>query len=69
MDLREIGWRAVEWIHLAQNRPVAGCCECGDEPSDSGATELVTQSWWKISSFFLRRELQREFRLNEGNAV
>jgi hypothetical protein len=20
---------------------VAGCCECGDEPSDSGATELV----------------------------
>jgi hypothetical protein len=23
--------------------PVAGCCECGDEPSFSGATELV--SW------------------------
>jgi hypothetical protein len=22
--------------------PVAGCCECGDEPSGSGATELVT---------------------------
>jgi hypothetical protein len=21
--------------------PVAGSCECGDEPSDSGATELV----------------------------
>jgi hypothetical protein len=21
---------------------VAGCCECGDEPSGSGATELVT---------------------------
>jgi hypothetical protein len=21
--------------------PVAGCCECGDEPSGSGATELV----------------------------
>jgi hypothetical protein len=20
---------------------LAGCCECGDEPSDSGATELV----------------------------
>jgi hypothetical protein len=20
---------------------VAGCCECGDEPSGSGATELV----------------------------
>jgi hypothetical protein len=22
--------------------PVAGCCECGDEPLGSGATELVT---------------------------
>jgi hypothetical protein len=21
---------------------VAGCCECGDEPSDSGATELFS---------------------------
>jgi hypothetical protein len=21
--------------------PVAGCCECGDEPSGSSATELV----------------------------
>jgi hypothetical protein len=21
--------------------PVAGCCECGDEPSGSGGTELV----------------------------
>jgi hypothetical protein len=23
--------------------PVAGCCECGDEPSGSCATELVSQ--------------------------
>jgi hypothetical protein len=22
--------------------PLAGCCECGDEPSGSGATELVS---------------------------
>jgi hypothetical protein len=22
--------------------PVADCCECGDEPSGSGATELVS---------------------------
>jgi hypothetical protein len=22
--------------------PLAGCCECGDESSGSGATELVT---------------------------
>jgi hypothetical protein len=35
--LREIGWGGVEWIHLAQ----AGCCECGDELSGSGAAELI----------------------------
>jgi hypothetical protein len=39
MDLREIGWGSVEWIHLVQDR-VAGCCECGDEPAASGATEF-----------------------------
>jgi hypothetical protein len=27
--------------------PVASCCECGDEPSGSGATELVSlQDLW-----------------------
>jgi hypothetical protein len=42
MYLREIGWGGVEWIHLAKDRgPVAGFCEYGDEPSGSGATELV----------------------------
>jgi hypothetical protein len=24
--------------------PLAGCCECGDEPSGSGATELVRRN-------------------------
>jgi hypothetical protein len=46
MDLREIVWGGgelevdslgSEWGSLA------GCCECGDEPSGSSATELV--SW------------------------
>jgi hypothetical protein len=32
----------VDWIRLAQDGPVAGCCECGDEPSGSCATELVS---------------------------
>jgi hypothetical protein len=41
MDLREIGLGGVDWIRLAQDGPVAGCCECGDEPSGSCATELV----------------------------
>jgi hypothetical protein len=40
MDLREIGWGSADWIQLAQ----AGCCEYGDEPGGSGATELVSQS-------------------------
>jgi hypothetical protein len=30
--------------------PVAGCCECGDEPSGSCATELVTVN----SDYFLK---------------
>jgi hypothetical protein len=28
--------------------PVAGCCECGDEPPGSGAKELVTYTTNKI---------------------
>jgi hypothetical protein len=42
MDLEETGWGCVEWIHLAQDRELAGSCECGDEPSGSVATELVS---------------------------
>jgi hypothetical protein len=33
MDLREIGWRGMDWIDLAQ--AVEGCCEHGNEPSGS----------------------------------
>jgi hypothetical protein len=37
MDLGEIGWGGgVDSIGSGQ-RPVAGCCEYGDEPSGSGA--------------------------------
>jgi hypothetical protein len=28
---------------------VAGCCECGDEPSDSCATELVSWLHFQVS--------------------
>jgi hypothetical protein len=35
MDLREVGWGGVDWIHLAQDRQVAGSCVYGDEPSGS----------------------------------
>jgi hypothetical protein len=42
MDLEEIGFerRGMDSIGSGEG-PVAGCCECGDEPSGSGATELV----------------------------
>jgi hypothetical protein len=32
----------VDWIRLARQGPMAGCCECGDEPSGSYATVLVS---------------------------
>jgi hypothetical protein len=35
MDLREIGFGDMDWIHLAQDRQVAGSCEHGNEPSGS----------------------------------
>jgi hypothetical protein len=36
MDLREIGFGNVDWIHLAQDRDrCAGSCEHGNEPSGS----------------------------------
>jgi hypothetical protein len=32
-------WIGFDWLRAG---PVAGCCECGDEPSGSCATELVS---------------------------
>jgi hypothetical protein len=42
MDLGEIGLggRGFDSTESGQG-PMAGCCECGDEPSGSCATELV----------------------------
>jgi hypothetical protein len=42
MDLREIGLGVCGLdLTVSGHGPVAGCCECGDEPSGSCATELV----------------------------
>jgi hypothetical protein len=41
MDLRENVLGCVDCIRLAQDRDRWGCCECGDEPSGSCATDLV----------------------------
>jgi hypothetical protein len=44
MDLREIGLGGCGLdSNVSGQGPVAGCCECGDEPSGSCATELVSQ--------------------------
>jgi hypothetical protein len=41
MDLRKICWGfRVDPLGSGQG-PVAGCCDNGDEPAGSGATELV----------------------------
>jgi hypothetical protein len=42
MDLREIGWGGCGVDSPGSGYgPLVGCCECGDEPSGSGATQLV----------------------------
>jgi hypothetical protein len=35
MDLREVGWGRMDWIDLAQDRPVESSCEHSNEPSGS----------------------------------
>jgi hypothetical protein len=35
MDLGEIGWGGMDWIDLAEDRPVKGSCEHGNEPLGS----------------------------------
>jgi hypothetical protein len=42
MDLRGCGWDSTG---LGQG-PVAGCCECCDEPSGSCATKLVSSKYF-----------------------
>jgi hypothetical protein len=54
MDLGETGlgmWIGFDWLRTGL---VAGCCECGDEPSGSCATELVGSSSTKL--YFLERK-------------
>jgi hypothetical protein len=43
MDLRDIGWGECRLDPVGSRQgPVAGCCECCDEPSGSCATELFS---------------------------
>jgi hypothetical protein len=50
-DLRETGLGGCGLDSTGSGQePVAGCCECGDEPSGSCATELVTFYWLLLVS-------------------
>jgi hypothetical protein len=49
---RLVGVCGVDSIDSGQ-RPVPSCCECGDEPSGSGTTELVTQLILYICFWFI----------------
>jgi hypothetical protein len=50
MDLREIGLEGYGLDSTVSGQgPVAGCCECGDEPLGSCATELVSS--WKANAY------------------
>jgi hypothetical protein len=56
--LGRLAWRV--WIGFDWLRTGAGCYECGDEPSGSCATELV--SWYIIfSPFFYLLQLINKF--------
>jgi hypothetical protein len=44
IELEEFAGRCDLDSTVSGQGPVAGCCECGDEPSGSGATELVLAS-------------------------
>jgi hypothetical protein len=41
MDVREVGWGSSVYPAGSGQGLVADCCECGDEPSGTDATELV----------------------------
>jgi hypothetical protein len=42
LDLREIGWGCGVYLPGSGYGTVAGCCECCDEPTGSGATDLIS---------------------------
>jgi hypothetical protein len=46
MDIREIVWEVVDWIHLAQD---TDCCERGNEPSGYVKGEKFLLAEWMLA--------------------
>jgi hypothetical protein len=55
MDLKEVGWEGVDYIHLAQCRDQCWAIEHGNEPSDS----IKDGEFFDYSDSFSRRILLR----------
>jgi hypothetical protein len=67
MDLREIGLGGCGLDLTGSGQgPVAGCCECGDEPSGSCVTELVSlvfiivEPMWLFGSYSNQQKIARK---------
>jgi hypothetical protein len=57
MVFGEIDWGCEVDLVGSGEGPAAGCCECGDEPSCSSATELVIVWVWNMVSQIKTRTL------------
>jgi hypothetical protein len=53
MDVREVVWGSRVDPIGSRSGLVAGCCEYGDEPSGTGATELVYLFAFLFLGFFV----------------
>jgi hypothetical protein len=61
MDRRDIGWGGMDWIDLAQDRPVEGSCEHGNEPSGS------IKCWEALEDLAVPQALRPIYYCESGN--
>jgi hypothetical protein len=61
LDLREIGLGVCGLDSTGSGQvPVTGCCECGDEPSGSCATELAVLNLLSVINILFETFLSTE---------
>jgi hypothetical protein len=69
MDLRETGLRGGLDSTGSEQVPVAGCCECGDEPSGSCATESVEEGRVNICNIIRTHDFMHSFGFTDKNLI